>query len=327
MRIDVLSELPGPWRAALGRWSRFNWRRKPLVEGRPVPDRNEEYLLYQTLVGAWPPGAEAEEFAEFRRRIADYMRKAVREAKVNSSWIRPNLPYEEALQRFIDRLLETGRANLFLADLAAFQQRVGYCGMLNSLSQTLLKMTVPGIPDFYQGTELWDLSLVDPDNRRPVDFVYRRRLLAQLRQQAAADLPGLAAELAAAPEDGRVKLFLIRQALALRNGQRDLFEQGDYRPLEVAGERAEQVCSFARTLGEQAVLVVAPRLFASLAGQPGELPLGARAWGDTRLLLPEDLRNRKYRQVLTGRWMTADDALGLAAVLAEFPVALLQAKA
>lgn len=329
-RISVLSEIPDRWRAALARWRRLNRKRKLLMDGQPVPDPNEEYLLYQTLVGAWPvEPAAPREFAAFRQRIKDYLLKAVREAKVNSSWTRPNAAYEEALARFVDRLLAEDLRNPFLADMKEFQVLTSRCGMLNSLSQTLLKISAPGIPDFYQGSELWDFSLVDPDNRRPVDFELRRRLLGELRQRE--EIIGrlaLARELVAGMSDGRIKLHLIRQALDLRHRQRQLFEAGEYLPLEVRGERADHVCAYERRLGETSIIVVAPRFFTRLVAGPGELPLGQAVWQTTRLVLPPGDDGGGYRNIFTGEICEAvrEDGriLYLGELMADFPVSLLE---
>lgn len=329
-RIDVLSEVPELWREALARWRRLNKKKKTLVDGQPAPDPNEEYFLYQTLVGAWPVEPASGEFAAFRQRIRDYMLKAVREAKVNSSWTRPNAAYEEALIRFIDLLLQEDPLNTFLADMREFQGLTSHCGMLNALSQTLLKITAPGIPDFYQGSELWDLSLVDPDNRRPVDFGLRRRRLEEIRQgEKKAGLLALARELAAEMRDGRIKLYLIRQALGLRSGKRELFERGSYLPLEVRGERSDHLCAFERKLGDSSVIVAAPRFFTRLVEGPGELPQGREVWQTTRIVLPAGGEGGRYRNVFTGEICEAvrregGEGLHLAEVLADFPVALLE---
>jgi len=330
-RINVLSEIPERWRTVLTRWRRLNKKKKMPVDGQTAPEPNEEYLLYQTLVGAWPiEPSTAGEFAAFRQRIKDYMLKAVREAKINSSWISPNAAYEEALARFVELLLQEDVHNQFLPEMREFQRLTSYCGMLNALSQTLLKMTSPGIPDFYQGSELWDLSLVDPDNRRPVDFELRRRRLEDVRngQEKAGSL-FFARKLAADMGDGRIKLYLIRQALRLRHRERELFERGRYLPLEVQGERADHICAFERSLGEGSVIVVAPRFFTRLIGQPGELPLGQQIWQGTRIVLPSEVGGGRYRNVFTGEVVEpvreeAGEGLCLAEVLADFPVALLE---
>lgn len=330
-RISVLSEIPDRWRAALTRWSRLNSRKKVRVDGQPVPGRNEEYLLYQTLVGAWPnEPATAEEFAAFRQRIGEYMVKAVREAKENSSWISPNLAYEEALTGFIAAILSAAADNRFLAEIREFQQLTSHCGKLSSLSATLLKITAPGIPDFYQGSELWDFSLVDPDNRRPVDFAIRKRALAELKGgEAAAGPLTLARMLAADMRDGRIKLYLICRALKLRNEKRRLFENGQYTPLPVEGERADNVCAFARIDENGSVLVIVPRFFTRLVGHPGDPPLGKDAWSGTRLLLPAAQGEGRYRNVFTGECLEPvrqedGSILHLADIIADFPVALLE---
>ncbi len=188
-RLNVLSEMPDDWRTALERWGRLNEPHRQRVTDFTVPDGNEEYLLYQTLVGAWPlEPYSAEEYAEFVKRIQAYMQKALHEAKVHTSWINPDLEFDRAIQEFIGRILDESVNGPFLRDFRAFVRRVSHYGLFNSLAQTLLKITCPGVPDTYQGTELWDFSLVDPDNRRPVDYERRRKLLSEL--QAAASGPG-----------------------------------------------------------------------------------------------------------------------------------------
>jgi (1->4)-alpha-D-glucan 1-alpha-D-glucosylmutase len=330
-RLNVLSEMPAQWQAALTRWARLNSSKKTVAEDRPAPDRNDEYLLYQTLLGAWPAESlDAAGMTEFRQRITDYMRKATREAKVRTSWINPNEEYDDAVRQFVTRLLpEDGGADPFLKDLLAFQRRVAFFGYFNSLAQTLLKLTSPGVPDLYQGTELWDFSLVDPDNRRPVDYGRRGRLLAELRgRTAAADLGGLAEELLGDLDSGRIKLYLTYQALNFRRDHSALFARGDYLVLDAAGARRDHVCAFARCLGDEVVLVVVPRLVVRLTGGQERPPLGAETWGQTRLLLPPRLARREYRNVLTGEVLppAGDDhtpGVWLAALLGRFPVALL----
>ena len=316
-RINVLSEIPIEWRARVGAWQRLNRKLRETVDGQPTPGANTEYLIYQTLVGAWPIDAE---------RLRAYVLKATREAKSHSSWINPNARYDETLARFVDAILDPARSSRFLDDFTTFQARIAHFGALNSLAQTLVKITAPGVPDLYQGTELWDFSLVDPDNRRPVDWGQRRRLLAELQAAtvAAADRATLAQELVKTREDGRVKMFLIREALALRARRRAVFERGDYRPLEVHGAWAEHVCAFARVGEGGAALTVIPRLLARRG--PDTLPHGPGYWADTWLELPADLAGR-YTNVLTGESLQTTTAgavgLTLGAVLAAFPVALL----
>jgi (1->4)-alpha-D-glucan 1-alpha-D-glucosylmutase len=327
-RITVLSEVPRDWQARLARWRRLNRRRRLAVGERLAPSRNEEYLFYQTLVGTWPleptGSLDAAGYQELVDRLAGYALKAVREAKVNTSWINPDEAYEAAIQRFVTGVLDRREGAPFLADLEAFLAEIGDAGLGSALTQALLKLTCPGVPDFYQGTELWDFSLVDPDNRRPVGFDRRAALLGELESRAAAagaDLRALAAELLAARRDGRVKLYLIWQALAARRRHPALQPGAGYRPLAVTGGRAEHVCAFAREAGADHVVIVAPRWLTRLKG-PGGLPLGPDVWGDTAVSLAGLPAAPRYRNVFTGE--PVDPSLPLASVLATFPVALLE---
>ncbi len=331
-RIHVLSEIPREWRAAVGRWHRWNRRYAAEVDGRPAPDRNDEYLLYQTLVGAWPlTPLESEETVAFTARIQGYMLKAAKEAKLNTSWINPNEAYDDALRTFVARILDPSPANRFLADFVQFQAFVARLGMVNSLAQTLAKIAAPGVPDFYQGTEVWDFSLVDPDNRRPVDFAVRAALLNGLQDQiAGGDLAGLARELVDQWTDGRIKLYTIHRALTCRRTALDLFQRGDYVPLPAGGVAAEHVCAFARRRATWTAVIVVPRLMAGLTDNGARLPLGREVWGDTWVMLPRDLPGGPYIDLFTGleaEMVPADGgtALPVAKLLAEFPVALLEA--
>ena len=318
-RINVLSEIPAEWRARVRAWQRLNRKHRTVVDGAPTPGSNTEYFIYQTLVGAWPIDAQ---------RLRAYLVKATREAKVHTSWVTPNARYDEAVAKFVDTLLDPVRSAPFLDDFSAFQARVAHFGSLSSLGQVLIKLTAPGVPDFYQGTELWDLSLVDPDNRRSVDWDLRARMLQELESAmaGAADRAALAHELVKHKEDGRVKLFLIHQGLAFRRARRALFEQGQYRGLEARGIWAEHVCAFARVEGERVALTMVPRLLAR-RGAEG-LPLGAAYWADTWLELPRELGGR-FTNVLTGETLESapageSAALPLAGALTSFPVALLE---
>ena len=331
-RIHVLSEIPREWRAAVGRWHRWNRRHAVEVDGQPAPDRNDEYLLYQTLVGAWPlepPGPDGA--AAFTERIQAYLLKAAREAKVNTSWVNPNPAYDEAIQAFVARILDPAPGNRFLADFAAFHPPLALLGMVNGLAQVLLKIAAPGVPDFFQGTERWDFSLVDPDNRRPVDFAARAARLEELRSRlAAGDLLGLARELVEHWPDGRIKLYTIHRALACRGAVPRLFVAGEYLPLRTEGAGAGHLCAFARRHGSRAVLVVVPRLCARLTGAGARLPLGPAVWGETWVTLAPDLPAGPYTQVFTGATLRpaprgGSTALAVGELLADFPVALLEA--
>ncbi|MDE2264075.1 MAG: malto-oligosyltrehalose synthase [Gammaproteobacteria bacterium] len=332
-RINVLSEMPTAWRQAVDRWRRFNRTRRREVDGLPAPSPDDEYLLYQTLIGTWPL-QQPEEAAldEYRQRIEAYMLKAAREAKSRTSWAAADPQYEEALTQFIRAALERREPNLFLADFCAFNGRIVRFGLLNGLSQTLLKLTAPGVPDIYQGNETWRFSLVDPDNRGPVDYAAHRRLLEALTNDPAQD--SLARRLAEDIADPRCKLFLHIRSLQLRRQDPELFERGEYLPLKVTGRRAAHICAFARILDGRLAVVMAPRLYLRLMGAGSATaddrlrpPLGAEVWEDTAVQLPSRL-DAPLRGVLDGAEVpqTGGDgppAISAAAALRSFPVALL----
>jgi (1->4)-alpha-D-glucan 1-alpha-D-glucosylmutase len=331
-RIDALTELrPGEWRRTLERWSRMNRTRKREVDELPAPSANDEYLLYQTLIGSLPLETDADSpFDDFVRRIEAYMIKAVREAKLRTSWSNVNTAYEEALIQFVRDTLDPRAGNLFLPDLLATARHLAHFGLLNSLSQTLLKLTAPGVPDTYQGCEFWDFSLVDPDNRRPVDYGRRWRSLHEIRSWA--DDPAQRAAgirtLLDGFTDGKAKLYLTWRALGLRRTHERLFTHGAYRPLKVTGPHAGHLVAFARHDSDQLSITVAPRLISKLLGARAEFPLGPDVWGDTRIELPQDLPRGMLTNVFDGAQMPAREAdggpaLAAARALASFPVALL----
>lgn len=333
-RLNVLSEMPRLWRTRVQRWHRLNRRHRPLLDGQPVPDRQEEYLLYQTLLGAWPfTPPPPVELAVFRERLQTSMRKALREAKRHTSWLNPYTAYERAVETFIEALLDPTVSQRFLADFGAMQQTVADYGIWNSLAQTLLKLTAPGTPDIYQGSELWDLNLVDPDNRRPVDYALRRQHLAALQQRCQEAGPlALGHELLRARHDGRIKLYVIWQGLTYRRTQAQVFLHGAYVPLTAVGSKREHVCAFARLHSTAAVLVLVPRLIVRLLPTAQDAPLGPAVWGDTMVVLPESLRGQCYRHLFSGE--TVDvvchqgrPAVPLATALRTFPVAMLEGAA
>jgi (1->4)-alpha-D-glucan 1-alpha-D-glucosylmutase len=312
-RLNVLSELPGEWKSAVTKWRAINRRFKREVRGLPVPAPNEEYFLYQTLVGAWP-FTEADEPA-FIARLREYLVKAAREAKVHTSWLSPDEEYEGALVSFAEVILDPARQ--FLRSFRPFQSRIAELGIYNSLSQLLIKITAPGVPDFYQGTELWELSFVDPDNRRPVDYEARKVTLRGLP-----DTPcrTAARALFEARADGRIKLFTTRRALAVRSTLRSVFENGAYLPLQTEGAHKDSVFAFARVdAGGGAVLTCVPRLAASKPSPP----VGAAWWQDTRVVLPPSLAAAPWRDAFTGVVYEPGAALDPAALFGDFPVALL----
>ncbi|HYO63320.1 MAG TPA: malto-oligosyltrehalose synthase [Pyrinomonadaceae bacterium] len=328
-RINALSEIPAEWAAAVARWRELNRDRRALLHETEAPDANEEYLIYQTLVGAWPLApTDGDGHAAFVARVQEYMNKALKEAKVHTSWISPNEDYERAVREFVAGILEPSEGNAFLSDFAEFQRATARAGMFNSLSQVLLKVASPGVPDFYQGTELWSLTLVDPDNRRPVDYEERKRLLASLDEAEAANRAGLLEELVGRMEDGRVKLYVTSRALNFRRARRELFDAGEYVPLAARGARAHHVVAFARRQGGGEAVAVAARFFTRLNGA-NNLPLGAEVWGDTFLPLDATDGAARFRDVFTGRefGLSAEGGaagLRLSEVFESLPVALLE---
>jgi len=332
-RISVLSEMTQVWRKTIERWARINRLRRREVEGQPAPSPNDEYLLYQTLVGSWP----LEEFDDdgltaYRERIEGYMIKAVREEKVRTSWANVNVDYEEALLQFIRAALEARDGNIFLSDFTGFQRRISRFGLLNAMSQTLCKLTAPGVPDIYQGNETWDFSLVDPDNRRPVDYQKRRTILASLESMdmdACVDR-GLMKSLVDGIRDGRGKLFLTWKVLQFRRDHESLFRDGEYIPLRVTGEHASNVCGFVRRHEGKLAVTIAPRLYLRLLGPDREdPPLGESVWEDTAVELPKECAETvQFKNVLDGKTVSIVRTgnrltVRVADALAHFPVGLL----
>jgi (1->4)-alpha-D-glucan 1-alpha-D-glucosylmutase len=331
-RINVLSELPGAWKQATSRWARANRRGRSVVDGQSYPSRNEEYLLYQTLVGSWPlqPMAAGEEPA-YRQRIVGYMHKAMREAKVFTSWISPSERHEQAMARYVETVLAPDNA-AFRDDFLEFQRRVAVYGIYNSLAQLAVKIGAPGVPDFYQGTELWDFSLVDPDNRRAVDYDRRRALLAEISTALdAGDRATLAGRLMTDVRDPLVKLYATSTLLRFRRARADLFRLGGYEALAVGGTRRDHLFAFARAHAGDRVLIIVPRLVATLLPDAGVAPLGERVWNDTRITLPAECTATVFRHVLTDESVTAvrdGDQLSVKAadVFARFPIAFLDSR-
>ena len=310
-RLAVLSEIPDQWNTAVRRWSELNERHR---QGT-WPDRNAEYLFYQSLVGAWPLTTE---------RALEHMTKAAREAKEHTNWTEPSESYESALLGFVRGAMADGE---FARDVERFVRSIELSGRVNSLAQTVLKLTTPGVPDIYQGTELWDHSLVDPDNRRPVDFERRRELLRSIRQETVAS-PSLVQVLLAGTH-GEIKLHLIHRTLSWRQRHPQVFSRGSYEPLTVEGARAKHVCAFARRFEHTTAVVVVPRLTQRLMTRDGKnLPIGDKAWQDTRLCLPGGWNQNGFRNLYTGEIHTgirerSAVVLGLADVLRTLPVAVL----
>ena len=331
-RINVLSEIPDDWFDAFVRWTDLNLvHHRALADGSEVPGRNEEYLLYQVLLGSWPvEEMDDEELAAYRDRIRAFMVKATREAKVHTSWQNPSEDYEAALDEFLVDVLDREKNVPFFRDFRPFLEVVARHGRINGLAQSLLKLAAPGVPDTYQGTEVWDFSLVDPDNRRPVDYARREAMLDELIRrfdESGGDATGLARELAEEFADGRGKLYLHWRALHARKAAPRLFAEGDYVPLQPAGKRETSLFAFLRRHEGRTAIVVVPRLTTRLPFE-GRTPLGEAAWGDTVVRLPDVAPGARYRDVFTGAEVVVEDRDGSAVIpaavlLAHFPAALL----
>ena len=313
-RMAAISEMPEQWRRSLGRWRTLNRRWKKQIDEVEAPDGNEEYLLYQTLLGSWPlepfRALNDEAHAEYVQRIQQYMAKALKEAKLNTSWVQPNESWDTAMAEFVARVLDRSRKNRFLDELLPVAESVARTGAINSLSQTLLKLTSPGVPDIYQGNEIWDFSLVDPDNRRPVDYVRRTEMLNSLGEATPEDL-------LRNWHDGRIKMFLIQRLLLFRRQNAELFRFGDYLPLSLQGQFADCCIAFARRLGEKEIVVLAPRLTMRV----GFPPIG-EAWNDTVVQLPNNIGER--RNLFSGESLSAHESeLRLSEAFAQLPFAVL----
>jgi (1->4)-alpha-D-glucan 1-alpha-D-glucosylmutase len=322
-RINVLSELSDEWATYLSRWSRWNQLHSKSVSDHRTPAPHEEVLLYETMLGAWP--LNTADLPSFKDRLKELMVKAAREAKIYTSWINQRAEHEEALKEFVESIFDPSSSR-FLKDFVRFQRKISFYGLFNSLSQLLCKIASPGLPDFYQGTELWDLNLVDPDNRRPVRFAARESLLEKLKECEQDCRPEAVRDLLKYWPDGRAKLYLTWKALNFRRAHRGLFEMGEVLPLDGSHQVSSHLFVFARHHENQWAIVAVPRLLTKLV-KVGQMPVGRRAWGSSAIVVPHQAPSR-WRNVLTGEQLQAVSAaraktLRLEDVLAAFPVALL----
>jgi len=330
-RINVLSEIPTEWRNRLRIWHRLNKKATYRLEEQLVPSRNEEYLIYQTLLGAWPFGPFSDEIRmQWRERLQAYMVKALREAKATSSWLNPDEIYEQTVMKFLARILPPTGTNAFLEDFLPFQRRITGYGIYNSLSQVLLKILAPGIPDLYQGTELWHLNLVDPDNRGLVDYGLHQERLAELQDlQQQLNPIDLIRFLFQHADNGLIKMYVTVTALHYRKLQSSLFLHGSYHPLDAQGERAKHVFGFIRQTTDKACLVALPRFLTSLMPDPEDLPVGASVWEKTWISLPSKWGTRPLRNIFTQEIVSPQNesnmvGLPVGQVFSHFPFALLE---
>ena len=324
-RLDVLSEVPRDWQRVIRRWRRLNAKHRRTVRGRIAPDPNTEYLFYQTLVAIWPaqrPGRRVDDLPDrtwrdaASDRLVRYMLKAAREAKRRTSWTEPDPGFEEALAAFVRETLEPSEDAPFLFDVARLVSRIAAAGVSNSLARVVVHLTAPGTPDLYQGDEIWDFTLVDPDNRGQIDYGLREAALQRLGDPAGR----LGAAGSVDITDNRLKLLVTHRLLEARRSARGLFTEGRYEPLVVRGVRFENVIAFARIEGDRAAVTVAPRLV-------GELEFGGEQanpwWGDTVMCLSKQLSDRRWRAVIDGRELSAGSELPVADLLRPLPVAVL----
>lgn len=333
-RIAVLAEIPDLWRKEVLQWRKLNRHLRRESNGRTGPDYNDEYLFYQTLVGSWPLAEMEEEgMQEYRTRVEEYMLKAIREAKVHTSWINPNREYEEEVVQFVRMSLEPRADNRFLPLFLDFHRRIVSCGLLNTLGQTLLKMTVPGVPDIYQGNEMWNFSLVDPDNRRLIDYAKRKGLLTlistEFEQQREGAL-GLLRQLLRENEEGRLKMYLLWRILQLRKEEPELFSQGDYQPLVVNEPFQESLCVFSRQYHNRKIIVAVPRFSADFLLDSENIAGGFPIpdWAEIELELSGEEAAAGYTELLTNRRLSPRSGEGrimlpIGSVLQDFPLAVL----
>jgi (1->4)-alpha-D-glucan 1-alpha-D-glucosylmutase len=319
-RLAVLSELPEEWARQVQAWSRLLRARRGGVDGTGPPDRNDEYLLYQLLLGAWPAeltgvaSPDPAKISEFAARIEAAMIKSLRESKLRSTWASPDTAYEEAVLEFVHDALEVSRP--FLGVFLPFQERIARLGVRNSLVQTVLKLTLPGVPDCYQGTELWDLSLVDPDNRRPVDYQMRIEELERISPLLELDRAGAMLGTLEHWQDGRIKLAVIATILVYRRDHPELFARGGYEALTATGDKAEHLCAFARSLDREALLVAVARFPARLEANPD--------WNETEIPQPSSAGHTHWRDLLCGHLVEfRQKAINAGAILRQLPVAVL----
>ncbi len=313
-RLNVISEFPEEFKKAVKEWEELNVKKKKRINRKLAPDCNEEYYLYQTLLGSFP--WDLNERQEYIERLKLHMVKVLREAKINSNWSSPNLSYEQVVSTFTEGILNS---ESFLQSFLSLQKKIAFYGFFNTLSQTMLKSTCPGIPDFYQGSELWDLNLVDPDNRRPINFKERQKALSEISNLHAS----MSSELLERPENGKAKMYVIFKTLQFRRKMKQLFEEGKYIPLAITGHRKKNIFAFARKKENLCAIVIVTRFFTELINPNEAWSKTKIDWGDTHINLPENVSS-KWTDVLTNRTQTSEDGtLRVKDVLSAFPVALL----
>jgi (1->4)-alpha-D-glucan 1-alpha-D-glucosylmutase len=315
MRLNVLTEIPEKWAKILDQWQTENQPFIQMIDGHQAPSRNRIFYLYQALLAAFPMNGQPE--ADFLDRVKEALTKAMREAKMYSNWSEPNEKYEQEALAFLDQIFADGTE--FKSSFQDFAKYVSFYGMLYSLCQTLLKITAPGIPDIYQGCELWDLSMVDPDNRRPVDFELRKSYLKELQETPENAMENALKSMLQTWPDGKIKMYLTWRALQFRQANTKLFTEGEYLPLKLEGN--PNVLAFAWNLGPQWSLVILPLETVKLT-QPETFPLGKVFWHNEVLTLPAHAP-KTWKNIFTDQTLSGENKLALADIFAWFPVACL----
>lgn len=318
LRINALSEIPETWEQHIQVWMKENETFKTEIGESLAPTKNDEYFIYQTILGVLDMDGKME--GNFVERVQEYMLKVVREAKENSSWAEPNEAYEQAVSEFVEAILGDNR--VFLTSFLPIFRQAAKLGTIYSLGQLLIKITAPGIPDIYQGTEFWDLSMVDPDNRRPVDYQHRMGVLDQIIKDGQNDLPQLLSHLMTDYANGNIKMFVMQRALSARLSSIDLFQSGDYLPLEVVGDYKENILAYARSFNHDWCIIVVPKLLGNKLSE-GEWPVGMKFWGETKIVLPKGAP-KKWVNVFTDDGIAVEDHLFVEQALSTFPVAILK---
>ncbi|HEX2982743.1 MAG TPA: malto-oligosyltrehalose synthase, partial [Ignavibacteriales bacterium] len=316
-RINAISEFAQEWDANIKSWNKINQIQKKKINGRYVPDNNEEYRIYQILLGSFPQ--DAAEHEEYLQRIKEYIVKSLREAKLHSAWIKPNAEYESAAKLFAEAILKNPADNKFLTSFMQFKNKIAFYGMFNSLSQVLLKAASPGLPDFYQGTDLWNFSLVDPDNRRPVDYEKKNKFLDEIVNIKSEETSSFIEKMFDNLENGQIKLFLTYKCLQARKQHSDLFQHGNYVPLYAGGALSENIAAFVRTHENKTAVVIALRFYSALI-KPGSRNIDPEIFKDTYIELPEEFN---YTNIITSETVDAKREVPLSLILAKFPGALL----
>lgn len=317
-RINVLSEIPDLWHKKITKWSRINKSKKTKIDNIFIPHKNDEYLFYQVLTGIWTEGCDVQKISE---RLESYMIKAAREAKTNTSWIKINSHYENALCEFIKRVLNSPENHPFWKEFLPFQREISQKGYVNSVSKITLKFTSPGVPDIYQGNELWTYNLVDPDNRNPVDFNKFQETLNKIKLffNNISDISFLFPL-----ESGKLKLFITSTLLNFRKNHPELFKKGNYFPLDVTGTKAENIVAFARNFENETIITIVPRLIYHLTSEERPFPTGEEIWQDTKIILPEHLKNSNWKDIFTGKTVVDEDSkIKTGSVLNLLPVSVL----